>query len=435
MKKIALVGLILLGFLLVFPGNPLQTKQVIAKETFDFLKENQKQVDLDNPEEAFSLLDPYLEPNEFFLAGETHTILPNEELRLALLKYLHQNASVRYYVPEAPFSLAYYLNRYLQTGNEEYLDLVLPYWHRNYEMYEFYRKLRQYNLTLEPGERIEIIGFDITGTFRQIIAVYHLLEMIAPQDAPSGLEKPLAELKELKQTFAEERQNPDHYRKAQTDFYAGLPDHFFEEILPPVEEINEQIKENPQAAEKALGEDFFTFQFVVQNIIDGFEAFELMFTGRWNSFEFRDRRSFENFLKLYPQLEGGNFFAQWGDLHTFRRDYHGFPWLAAHLASEKSPLQDKVFSILYIYEDCNLLEPYSLDGSLPYSSNFQHMDLLKEAAPGDLVLFDLQGEVSPFARDLFFLEEGASGGTTLDYFQMVIYFEGFEGASPLYGNR
>jgi len=158
--------------------------------------------------------------------------------------------------------LAYYLNRYLQTGNEEYLDLVLPYWQRNYEMYEFYRKLRECNLTLEPGERIEIIGFDITGTFRQIIAVYHLLE-----------------------------------------------------------------------------------------------------------------------------------------------------------------------------EDCSLLEPYSPEGSLPYSSDFQHMDLLKEAAPGDLVLFDLQGEASPFARDLFFLEEGASGGTTLDYFQMVIYFEGFEGASPLYGNR
>jgi|GEM_PF-1865140 len=96
MKKIALVGLILLGFLLVFPGSPLQTEQVIAKDTLDFLKENQKQVDLDNPEEAFSLLDPYLEANEFFLAGETHTILPNEELRLALLKYLHQNANVRY---------------------------------------------------------------------------------------------------------------------------------------------------------------------------------------------------------------------------------------------------------------------------------------------------------------------------------------------------
>ncbi len=302
-------------------------------------------------------------------------------------------------------------------------------------MYEFYRQLREFNLTLEPGERIEIIGFDITGTFRQIIAVYHLLKIITPEEAPPGLDKPLAELEELKQTFAEKRQKPDHYRKAQTDFYAGLPDHFFEGILSPVEEINEQIKEKSHAVEKALGEDFFSFQLVVQNIIDGFQAFELMLTGRWNSSEFRDERSFENFLKLYPQLDRGNFFAQWGDLHTFQRDYHGFSWLAAHLASEKSPLRVKVFSILYTYEDCYRLEPYSLDDSLPYSSDFQNMDLLKEAAPGKLVLFDLQGKDSPFARDLFFLGEDASGGNTLDYFQMAIYLEGFEGAGLLYGNR
>ncbi len=434
-KKNISVLIIFLGIFLVFSGSPLQAENQTTAEGLEFLQENNQKINLDKPFEAFSLLDPYLEENKFFFTGETHRVRPNEKLRLEFLKYLHQNAGVRYYVPEATYSIAHFLNRYLQTGDEYYLDLTIPYWHRIAGVYEFFQELRAYNQTLEPHERIEIIGFDITGPFRQIISVIHLLEITPPDDAPDELAEPLEELAELKETFMEERQKPDHYYKAQTDFYAGIPDSFFDKILPPVEEIKQLLEENPGPIEKFLGEDFFSFQFIVQNIIDGFDSFELMFEGRWDSNEFRDRRSFENFLELYPDLDRGNFFGQWGDLHTFQEEYHGFPWLAAHLDSEESPLAGQVLSIFYTYDDCHLLERLTLDSPFPYSSDLEDMEIMQKAASGELVLFNLQGEDSPFGRELFFLGDDASGGTTLDYFQFMLYIKGFDRADPLYEHR
>jgi len=440
MKRNKAVLLLFLGLFILFYATIAQSSKPLCEDAIGFLEDNKWEIDLKDVQESFAVLEPYLDENEFFFCGEIHAVEINEEIKFELLKYLHQNADVRYYVPEAQFSIAHYLNKYVQTGDEYYLDLIIPYWHRSYNVYEFYQKLYEYNQTLPSHERIEVIGFDTTGSFRSIISVIHLLEIIPPEEAPSDIKDPFLKLQEIKDKFMEGREDPEHYYKAQTDYYAGFSDDLFEKILPPVEKIHEFNEENPRLMEVTLQDNYDDFNLILKTIRQGFEGFEIMMQhGNMASYEYREKNSFQNFKEIYPDLNRGKFFGQWGDWHVFQDNYRGFPWLATYLNSEESPLSGGVYSVLLVYAECQRLQGYSLDEGIDFDTDdirdFRDLDELIKLSDTDLTFFDLQGDQSPFADELYFLGDQASGDMTLGYFESLLLIQNSGHSLSLYGNR
>src|SRR5699024_3244553 len=94
-----------------------------------YLKENHNKIDL-NKINIFSdlfIIDNDLKDKEIFLIGENHGVKANEKLRMKFIKYFKEETDFKYYLWELPFSTAYFLNKYLETGNEQILkEIYIP---------------------------------------------------------------------------------------------------------------------------------------------------------------------------------------------------------------------------------------------------------------------------------------------------------------------
>ena len=112
-----------------------------------------------------SIIDNDLKDHEIFLIGENHGVKANVELKMKFLKYFKKKINFKYYICELPFSMTYFLNRYLETGNDAILkDIYEPTkgtyaW--NKDEYDYWRDLYKYNKTLPSDDKIILIGIDI----------------------------------------------------------------------------------------------------------------------------------------------------------------------------------------------------------------------------------------------------------------------------------
>lgn len=124
---------------------------------------------------GFSLFDNEFYKNQLFLLGETHGFKNTQAVDLALLKHLNQRIGVRYYIAEVDPTKAYYINQYLQTGQDSTLRLVFVSWIAETMQWanrDFFRKIqaiRAYNQTIPAKKRIRFVGIDEVQD-RQLIA-------------------------------------------------------------------------------------------------------------------------------------------------------------------------------------------------------------------------------------------------------------------------
>ncbi|MBO0936939.1 erythromycin esterase family protein [Fibrella sp. HMF5335] len=115
---------------------------------------------------GFPLFDKAFYDNQLFLLGESHGFKKAQAVDLALLKHLNQRAGVRHYIAEVDPTKAYYLNQYLQTGQDSTLRLVFRSWIAETAQWangDFFRKIqaiRAYNQTLPAKKRIRFVGID-----------------------------------------------------------------------------------------------------------------------------------------------------------------------------------------------------------------------------------------------------------------------------------
>jgi hypothetical protein len=82
-----------------------------------------------------------------------------------MLKHLNAKAGVRYYLAEVDYCQAYFLNKYLNTGNESFLNKVFEPWinEAQWGSEEFYAKIKkiyQLNASLPATRRIRFLGVD-----------------------------------------------------------------------------------------------------------------------------------------------------------------------------------------------------------------------------------------------------------------------------------
>ncbi|HAK41564.1 MAG TPA: hypothetical protein DCM59_01010, partial [Clostridium sp.] len=112
-----------------------------------------------------AIMDSDIEGKEIFFTAEYHGTKINKQLSMKFLKYLKEKTNFKYYLCELPYSDAYFLNKYLDTGDIKILEEIYKplkgtfEWNKDY--FHHWKKVYEYNNTLPKESRIQVVGVDI----------------------------------------------------------------------------------------------------------------------------------------------------------------------------------------------------------------------------------------------------------------------------------
>ncbi len=345
--------------------------------------------------EDLSIMDGDLENNEIFLTGENHGVKANIALRIKFLKYYKEKTNFRYYLCELPYSMTYFLNTYLKTKDENILkDIYKPLkgtdaW--NKDEYDYWGTLYEFNMGLPRDDRMILVGTDIEHQPQNAI---RFMKYCLDKNHVWGLIN----------DYVEEFTDKDDIINEEVEYF--------------YKKINEELSQNEDLYKSLLGEYYYKFKHVNDNLLNMFKVY----TGT-NFNGIRDVKMYENFLSLSACLPKGKYFGQLGLSHIFQRAFPNISWLGSSLNKEGSRFKGKVLSIAYAYQNCRYLYPTtrrnyasSIDTLEPTIEEFKHF------IDSDYALFKLNGADSPFDKELIWpLEHKApKGGVTTDYFQYLV---------------
>ena len=95
---------------------------------------------------------------DFYLIGESHTYLANNDFQFALIMALHPGG-VYNILSEQPHAVCFLFNEFLETGNDSLLQKIKP-----YATYNLLKKIRQFNLLKNAEKRVRYYGVDYLDT-------------------------------------------------------------------------------------------------------------------------------------------------------------------------------------------------------------------------------------------------------------------------------
>jgi|GEM_PF-3399322 len=161
-------------------------------------------------------LDSWVDFSQYngFFIGEAH-FDGRQDMKLAMLQYLNRQYGITDVFMELGYNAAFLYNRYLATGDATYIDLRYNQWYKTEEDKQFWRKLYEYNMTLQ--EKIVIRGMDYENS-HFFKTLYYLM--------PAGKEKP----KKISKTLSHiERKGPrkhliryPKYNKIKREIYKNI---------------------------------------------------------------------------------------------------------------------------------------------------------------------------------------------------------------------
>ncbi len=415
-KRSGILVLVLL-FLLTLEVCAVSFLERVGRQEIQFLRQNMMVLELEDDELDFHLTTEELEQHHIFLIGEGHGVAINGAIDLAFLKSFHEKAQVRYYLVEGGYALGRYLNKFVQEGDREILDMVFTHlqgtswW--TVDQYEKWLSIREFNRNLPQEDRIEIIGIDMEVPFT--LPLMYLHELLPKEDPPMQISASIRRLKNLYTEF-KDLQGDDIYSREVRVLVSLL-----------FTTIKEEMKVHPHLYNRFLGENSEEFALIVDNIVN---AFSIWSKAGVQQNILRERISYENFLRISSQLHRGKVLAQWGSSHVLQRQWRQVNWLASLLAGPDSPWEDRVLTFLLIYENCERLEFPSYQ-TLSYSTEWiENREAFYSLTPHEVTLFRLTSEESPFQEELFFLQYHTRGVTT-DYFQNIILVQNSPASKPL----
>lgn len=384
---------------------------LLDSEIQKYLKMNHIKVYIEKDYEFLdlSIIDDDLKGKEIFLTGENHGVKANEKLRIKFLKYFKEKTDFKYYLCELPYSISYFLNIYLETGDIEILkEIYKPLkgtdaWNR--DDFNHWIKLYEFNRSLPKNRRIKVIGVDIE---HQPENAFRFMKYILPKgDIPMEIRKMIGEIKSIL--------NND----------INISDNNIEEFSL---KLNRDLEDKEYTYRKYLGKDYFRFKFVNKNLLHRHKVYH------GNNFNgIRDKKIYKNFLEIEKRLPKGKYYGQWGLSHIFQKPFPYVNWLGARLNGQGSIFKGKVLSIAYVYDNCKYLYPTSTKN---YISSINTLDLKVKAFSSFIksgcTLFKLNGKNSPFSKKLIWpiIHKFPKDGVTTDYFQYLMVIKDSDAVEP-----
>ena len=318
----------------------------------------------------FDVID--IDNYEVFLTGETHTMAKSDEFKKKFFYYLNKNAGVKNIIEEVGFCSGLLLNKYIQTGNEKYLDFYMEQLKDtmayNKEKYEFYKWLYEYNLQLTEEDKIIIYGIDIEHQpLTAIMGISTLIDI--NKEVPQSLEEAIEYVKK-------NDHNAILYLKLAYD-------------------------KNKEECEEYFGDNFIIFENCIKNLYPEETGSDM-----------RDKVMMDNFSFIYSLNRDKKFFGQLGSEHIYQ-DYINSDYTSIDevrfgilLNSNNSPVKNKVYSLLCVYQNIN-------DNS-PSKNSFDY-SLIKNYKED--IFVDLSQENSPFYKKKYFFKDKKRAWVTCDYIQ------------------
>ncbi|WP_315119347.1 hypothetical protein [uncultured Clostridium sp.] len=399
--NIKLLSKTIISILIIIVFTSCNSTKPTNSNVDKYLNKNHSNLILDKDDfSSFNLLDKDLKQNEIFLTGEVHGAAANGELELKFLKYLKEKTNIKYYLCELPYSHAYYLNKYLNTGDESILKELFIEWKDTasytIEHYNKWIEVYELNKTLPDDEKIQVVGIDIEH--QQNIAIRYMYSLIPKNEPPEEI-KPV--IKKLQHTYENNITNPQILKNLSLD-------------------LKKSINENYDIYKRYLGEKFFDFNLVTDNLCVSFE-FSLDNATFYN---LRDMQMYKNFIHIYNTLPKGKFYGQFGAYHVTQRSiYDNTYYLASLMENEESPVKGKVISIIYMYNNCTTYNPMQ-SPTIHTTNTLRENNVFKDYLKTDTTLFKLNGGNSPFNKNLIWQLQPNSGipteGVTTDYYQYIV---------------
>lgn len=316
-KKILLTsGVMLIIFTLVFfiftkPGK-------VVREAVILVVSGQS-LDLNGDYNEINIIDSVYEDYDLFLSGEAHGVAMSYDMEKYLATYFIKEYGVRNIVVEMSIASGELLNQYLETGDEELLLNILNKFKSTYannqDTYELFKYYYELNKELPGDKKLTLVPIDIEHeTSTTGIYINNLMQGLG--EPPEAIKEMVIKIKNI------------------GSFY----DRFF------LKDLIKSLEEDRTAYEEYFKEKFFYFDLVVNNI-------KLDYTN-----EEREAAMVHNFISYYEKLGGGKFYGQCGRAHV--QKLNSSEWIDgnstfAHRVNENyEPLKGKVFSMIYIYDNC-----------------------------------------------------------------------------------
>ncbi|MTI70719.1 MAG: erythromycin esterase family protein [Firmicutes bacterium] len=404
--KLKIKLLISLLIITLITGCSIDTTKKVSKEEdiYSYLKNNHSLIDVDSND--FTDLNMInTDGKKIILTGENHGVKGNVKLRKKFLKYFKEKTDFKYYLCEISFSTAYFINKYLETGNEDILKKVYAPLKGTYEWnkdnYNHWIKLFKYNKTLPKDRKIKVVGIDIEH--QPINAFRYMYSVLPKKKAPGKINKILNEF---------------------NDILSGKKKLDNEGLKEFCERLNNDIEKNKDVYKDYLKDDYFGFNLVNKNIIYRYEVYE---SNKFNVL--RDEKMYENFKKVYNNLNDGKYFGQWGLNHIFQENQMDVNWLATFIDNDDR-FKNKVLSIAYVYDDSIYMEKrngYSTEKIDTFNSNMD-FGFIK-----NFTLLKLNSKGSPFKqRNIWPFSHTEKGeNPTTEYFQYLVVVKNAKPTEPL----
>lgn len=388
----------------------------------EYLKHNYSAIDISNDNEFddLNIMDSDVEDKEIFFTAEIHGVKANEELNMKFLKYFKEKADFKYLLCENSYSNAYFIKKYLDTGDIKILEEIYKplkgtfAW--NKEGYNFWKELYEYNSSLPEGKTIHPIGVDIEH--QPVNAYRFLVEVLPEKEIPIEI---IEKIDKVKETFKDMKT------------YSSLRTLEYEQCS---RELQKDMEDKKNIYQEYLGENFIGFKLVNTNVLNAIEAYK--HNGDqvdWNNV--RDRMIYENFQVIQEELPEGKYYGQWGLNHTFQTKEKDMMWFAAYLNGEDSKFKNKVLTIVYNYDDCEQMTKTRNGkyGTDKISIIFPEIKEANDLIGGDLNIYKLNGEDSLFSHiQMYYTLTGEKlEENILDFFQYIVYIRNSKATRPLEG--
>ena len=369
-------------------------------------------------DEDFVLDDSFYE-KQFYMVGELHGFAKSPEIDFKLFKHLNQKTGVRYYMSEVDYSQAYFLNKYLETGQDSLISFSLKNWlviqaQENKDYYEKWKKLYNYNRTLPEDKKIKILGCDVLTDVE--VVRHHIMELVGQSD--------------FNLLFGSSKK------------------------LDAIVDAAKRIMSNPNRRETLAlkyGPDFKNFEHLMNTILQTEERV-------------REAKIFENFKSLYSilELEKEKIFAFYGFFHVLQeKPANGFPYLAARIKGSNLTHGKNMVSMTMCFQDSEMIMPSAGLPSLLQTGpvwsevGFKYdslllfylkgiMDLKRTSEPNTTTIYKINQPDSPYFKTDRLMEvnmilpilenqkiEIPKDKHTADYAQYLIFVRNSRAAKPI----
>lgn len=411
-----------------------QTAKAQDSTFTNYLAKNNEKIAIGGSNQ-FAIFDEAFYKNQVFFVSESHGYAKPHQLDAELFMQINKKNGVRYYIAEIDFSQAFYLNKYLNTGNEDFLKAIYQHWYNeqaqwgNKTGFEKWKTLYKYNQTLAKDKKIMVIGLDEAQDLNMNEKL--LTKIISEVKYKNGSNIMLDSLL----SFGVKNLSKDSTKS------------FKKFVRRFVIDLNT----NEMAYKKIFKNKFFDFQFIINNIA---------------SKKGREEKIYYNFTVFYNEykLTNEKMYGFWGRFHAMQDSINGGMSFSAMLKKSNLPLAKKIISIpVYCIESASMLPtqflpPMAQQKGTVYSkadmvnddSFIYKVEGIKATAKfvgkNENVIFKLIGNESPYNKGLQLVESSSkfdktfnwSGNklaATTDYFQYLIVVRNSDWAVPYGDNK